>query len=173
MLYFSADAHLGHTNIIKYCNRPFANADEMNRTIIDNINAIIQPDDTYWHLGDLAWKIDDLKWFISQVNCNHINWLLGNHDVHVTKKNLDDIPKITIYKGYVDLRIEKQAVTLCHFPMRSWQAKSHGAWHLYGHVHGRILDPDPFSLDVGVDTNNFKPWSWEQIKEYMTKYKIE
>ena len=33
--YYIADLHLGHENVIRFDNRPFANLEEMHRTIID------------------------------------------------------------------------------------------------------------------------------------------
>jgi len=51
---FTADLHLGHANIIRHCSRPFANVDEMDRTLIDNWNEVVQPSDTVWMLGDFA-----------------------------------------------------------------------------------------------------------------------
>ena len=55
MIYLSGDLHFNHSNIIKYCNRPFKNVEEMNRVIIDNWNALIKFDDTVYHLGDFAF----------------------------------------------------------------------------------------------------------------------
>ena len=36
MIYYTADPHLGHQNIIHHCNRPFADVEEMNEVIIGN-----------------------------------------------------------------------------------------------------------------------------------------
>ena len=50
--WFTADLHLGHSNIIDYCGRPFANVDAMSRALIDNWNQAIAEDDTIWVIGD-------------------------------------------------------------------------------------------------------------------------
>ena len=46
MIYFTSDLHLGHCGIITMRNRPFANVEEMNRTLITNFNAIVNKNDT-------------------------------------------------------------------------------------------------------------------------------
>ncbi len=45
MIFFTSDLHLGHEGIMKYCHRPFASVEEMNRTLIRNYNAVVTPDD--------------------------------------------------------------------------------------------------------------------------------
>lgn len=34
-LFFTSDHHFGHANIIKFCNRPFKDVDEMNEVLIE------------------------------------------------------------------------------------------------------------------------------------------
>jgi calcineurin-like phosphoesterase family protein len=41
--FFSSDYHFYHKNVIKYCNRPFNNVEEMNEKIISNHNKLVRP----------------------------------------------------------------------------------------------------------------------------------
>lgn len=55
MIWFTADTHFGHKNIIKYCDRPFDSIENMDQTIIGAINNNVQPNDILWHLGDFCF----------------------------------------------------------------------------------------------------------------------
>ena len=53
--FFTSDTHFGHSNIIKFCNRPFKNAEEMDRVLIENWNNKVPEDGLVFHLGDFGW----------------------------------------------------------------------------------------------------------------------
>ena len=50
-VWLTSDFHLGHFNIIRYCNRPFADTKEMNAAILERVNASVKPDDVLYFLG--------------------------------------------------------------------------------------------------------------------------
>lgn len=52
--YWTSDLHLGHVNIIRYCDRPFADVREMNDELIRRWNETVSSDDEVWVLGDVA-----------------------------------------------------------------------------------------------------------------------
>lgn len=177
-IWFTSDTHFDHANIIRYCNRPFSNVDEMNETIIKNWNSLVKPDDDIYHLGDFSMSKDWSKWFyfLSRLNGN-IYLIRGNHD---NKKVLDILETKTTnlvwVKDYFEFSIanpfdkNKIVIIMMHYAMRVWNRSHHGSFHLYGHSHGGLTeDSIARSMDIGVDTNNFKPYSLEEIYKRLSK----
>lgn len=155
--YFTADEHYGHTNIIKYCKRPFSSIEEMNSTLIINFNSVVGKNDLTIHAGDFCWynKQEDVIKLTSQLNGNHI-FLKGSHDHW--------LPNSAKYMWRK--MIEGHLVVVCHYAMRVWERSHYNSWQLFGHSHG-MLTPEGKQMDIGVDTNNFYPYSFEQIKKIM------
>ena len=157
--FFTADLHLSHTNIIKYCNRPFSGVKEMNETIINNWNEEVGKDDLVYMLGDFGFG--NLSNMLIQLH-GRIVMITGSHDKSIKQNKT----RFEFISPLLNIEIEKQPVTLCHYAMRVWHRSHFNAWHLYGHSHGK-LNPEGKSWDVGVDNNNFRPLSWGEIKEIM------
>ena len=173
MIYFTADLHLGHKNIIKYSNRPFSTVEEMDKTLIDNWNARVADNDTVYVVGDFALAplakvieyIKKLKGFIVFVNGSHDRWIADskNGPFHPRAIILKD--RLHEVKGILS---EKKSIILCHYAMRTWPKSHYGSWHLYGHSHGN-LPGHGYSFDIGVDCNSFVPVSLEQVEQRMSK----
>ena len=51
-IFFTADTHFCHKNIIKQEDRPFNSIEEMNETMIKKWNAKVKPTDSIYILGD-------------------------------------------------------------------------------------------------------------------------
>lgn len=56
MIWFTADTHFGHTNILKPCDRPWDSVDEHDSGLIANWNGRVDPKDKVYHLEDFCWK---------------------------------------------------------------------------------------------------------------------
>ncbi len=79
-IFFTADLHLGHDNIIGYTKRPFKDVDEMDNTLIDNYNEKVSNDDTVYILGDFTLKnAGPARQYLKRLN-GHILIVPGGHD---------------------------------------------------------------------------------------------
>lgn len=93
MIYYTADPHLGHENVIKFSNRPFAGVEEMDKTIIANWRAVVQPGDDIYVLGDLIFKSADPEKYLKQLT-GKIHLIRGNHNTYLKNKALSRIAYI-------------------------------------------------------------------------------
>jgi len=166
-VFFTADTHFGHQNIIKYCLRPFETADEMDEEMTQRWNSVVKPQDTVYHLGDFAWW----HWSASHVTMQverlngHKHLIYGNHDRKTTRQS-QGWASMSHYKK---IRVIDQKIILFHYACRVWDCKHHGSWQLFGHSHGGLTDfPQDLSIDVGVDCHEFTPVLFEQLEEIMT-----
>lgn len=165
MIYFTADTHFNHANIIKYQDRPFRNVHEMNEALIANWNAVVPVKSVIYHLGDFVFakKPEDVLKIVKRLN-GQMKLIYGNHD---DEKLLS---KAGIEGKHLDfIKFDKQRIQLCHYAMRVWNRSHKGSWHLYGHSHGNLEEADSLSFDIGTDANNFTPVSFAEVKKRITK----
>ncbi len=174
--WFTSDLHLRHTNIIKYCARPWTDAAAMDEALIANWNAVVAPEDEVWNLGDVALGsssgavLDQLR----RLNGMH-HVVAGNHDA-LTRRlwcSVWSFGLASLHEGIVKIEVEGQQIVLCHYAMREWHHALRGVWHLFGHTHGG-LRPFGKSVDVGVDNVSeivpgalYRPVSFAEVKAFM------
>ena len=56
MIFFTADTHFGHANIIRLCDRPFGNIGAMNESLISAWNDRVSGNDTVYVVGDMFFR---------------------------------------------------------------------------------------------------------------------
>ena len=151
--WFVSDEHYGHSNIIKYCNRPFNNVAEMDYTLMNNNNEVVNDGDIVIHGGDFTFGNAELAAdYILELKGKHI-FLQGSHDRWLKNG-----------KFLWEKTIDGDQIIVCHYPMLSWPRSFHGSYLLHGHCHGKLKGNFPGIYDIGVDNNNFYPVSWAEIK---------
>lgn len=167
-VFLSSDHHHRHSNIIKYCNRPFSSVEEMTEALIDNHNKVVKPNDTWIHLGDFAFAGKSfIEGVISRLN-GRKTFIIGNHDNEGIMRSLSD----SVYREWYG-EIHNIPVHLYHFPIESWHRKFHNALHIHGHTHGNIDNRGLLRFDVGVDCWNMTPVHLDQIMELVPQRKAE
>lgn len=155
-IFLLSDTHLNHRNIIKYCNRPFSDVDEMNDTIVKNWNKTVKEDDTVHFLGDLCFPRGekDAEYWLSKLNGKINTSIKGNHD----KEGIDSY--YLDYKGYTFM--------LVHFPQNRGDWEN---WMIHGHKHSNDINTFPFinmknkTVNVSVEMINYTPVNIDRIIE--------
>ena len=148
MIWFTADQHFDHKNIIRLCGRPFNSVEEMNDTLVQNWNNVVANDDTIYVLGDFAWK--NPSPYIEELNGNTA-FIIGGHDKKLTGEKL------------LEVQIDQQWFVLCHYPLYSWNKEYYGSIHLHGHNHNSPIEYKRNRINVGVDMWDFYPVSLNDI----------
>jgi calcineurin-like phosphoesterase family protein len=205
-VYFTSDTHYGHSNIAsphtskwKGGYRDYKSLEEMNQDLVKNINKVVKPEDTLWHLGDWSFGgIENIWKFRKQILCDNIHLILGNHDHHIEENkelNIPEedreycfhrfggfatIPAKQLFKSvqhYKELSLNGRIFVLSHYAHRVWHGSHKGWIHLYAHSHDS-LPPYGKSKDVGVDTairetGLARPFATGEIINFMENQPME
>lgn len=198
-IWFVSDTHFMHKNLClgvsewddkEQSCRNFQTLEEMNELIVSNINKYVKEDDILYHLGDWSFGgIENIWKFRKLINCKNIYLVPGNHDHHIKSNkilpnciirtfNLNSKDVFTeVLPELTKITIDKKEVILCHFPLEEWENMDRGSIHLHGHSHHTkdYTDLNMYTkrMDVGMDWEEFRPYSWEEIKEIMKERKIK
>lgn len=157
--YFTSDQHWGHATARSFYRRPFSSLVEMDQVMIDRWDAVVEPEDEVWHLGDFAVRqsAERVECLLKQLN-GRKHLVVGNND-NAAVRDCDGWQSI---QQYAELVIDGVRLVLCHYPFRTWRDMGRGSINLHGHSHGR-LKPLPRQFDVGVDVWDFRPIRLSEI----------
>jgi len=171
MIFFTADWHLEHFNIIRYCKRPFRSTHTMQQDLIRNFNTRVGPEDTTFHLGDFtmlgAGQMGKVEKIIPKLNGEH-HLILGNHDRMKPFQYID----LGFTSIHTSLKIEyKWAKFVMNHDPAVYALVANDEILLHGHIHNLYKDllPDKKVINVGVDVWDFKPVSAEEILDLINE----
>ncbi len=185
--WFTADLHLGHENIIRYCARPWSDARTMNEALVGRWNDVVAPEDTVWVLGDVALgPIEESLATVRRLR-GHKLLVAGNHDrcwagrgdrARRWAERYAASGFEAIHQGEVTVDVGGATVTACHFPYRG-DSRDHdryvghrpadrGQWLVHGHVHERWRQWGRM-LNVGVDAWDYAPVAEAALAELIAE----
>lgn len=179
-IYWTSDLHFFHDNVIKFCNRPHSNVEEMNEFIIERWNSQVKPGDVVWQLGDFCFSNDKatkIHNLFKRLNGN-IGCIIGNHckekDFHGMKQHFGG--RVLYVGHYKEISVNKQRVCMSHFPMIDHHNCKYGSWMTHGHQHS-TYQVEGKVLDVGWDSafqklGEYRLWTFDDIKEFMDNREI-
>lgn len=172
-IHFSADQHFNSDRTLKYSRRPFGSVGEMNRVLIQNINALPKGA-TLYSLGD--WG--EMEYISAVREDIAVRLVMGNWDDHFQRESgmtLEDWRKHwkakgfdEIYAGPVTLALESGPIWLCHKPSERHTT----LFNAFGHIHRASLVKRN-GVNVGVDQHSYKPISVDDFlfwKEAVQKH---
>jgi calcineurin-like phosphoesterase family protein len=196
---FSADYHLGHKNILKYCGRTIfmtkedkeiynnlaydkqdkfilsdESLDNMNKGIVSGHNERVKKEDILYHIGDLCFKGANDRGNGQNVKPEYwLNQLNGN--IILLQGNHDIRNGVKTKIQSIIIKIGKEHIELIHDPEHV-SGRTNIA--LVGHVHNswqirRVRKGNSFTdcVNVGVDVWDFKPVTWEEILKRLHQWR--
>ena len=141
MIYYIADMHFGHTNVLRFDNRPFSDTAQMDDTLIQNWNERVASDDSVYVLGDAFWKNEENSVRIMEKLNGHKHLIQGNHDRVKGKLRL----YWQSIEPYAEVNDENRLVILSHYPILFYKNQHYGAVMLRnGRKSSRQIISRPF-----------------------------
>ncbi len=175
MIFFTADQHFGHENIISLAKRPFSSVSEMNEVMVRRWNDKVGESDVVYVLGDLFFRCDNVERILVRLRGRKI-LVAGNHDS--SWMNGVDLCRYFVASCHSMETLDAgRAYTLCHYPMLTWRGEAR-SYMIHGHIHANTdLDYWPLIkirdrvLNAGVEVNNYAPVTFEELLANNIRFK--
>jgi len=161
-IWLTSDTHFSHTNIIKYCSRPFANAEEMNEVLIENWNKVVKPGDLVYHLGDVVMggTQDEFKKLWPRLT-GRKRLVVGNHDDVKFLAGGGFFDKVMLWRVWNDLGLLFSHVPVHQSSIHERVIRQDGM-NVHGHTHTNGPPKGPY-VCVCTELTNYTPIHIEQL----------
>lgn len=175
MIYFTADTHFGHENVIRFCSRPFASAEEMDEVMIENQNSRVRGNDTVYILGDMFFRSVNAEEILNRLKGKK-HLIVGNHDGSWMTK-LDASQYFVSIDKFLEVSDGQHTMTTCHQPLLSWNHAMR-TYMIHGHIHNDtkadfwpLIAACDNILNAGADINGFMPVTFDEMLENNRRFK--
>ena len=167
-IFYIADLHFGHKNVIDFDHRPFSNLESMDRTLIELWNRKVTDADHVYIIGDFACRnTKGEEWYLQQLH-GHKHLIIGNHDMKLLNNAaaLSCLESVDKMKHISDSGTQ---ICLCHFPLAEWNGYYRGHTHIYGHIHNAKNEAAHFmrtkshALNAGCMINGYAPVTLSEL----------
>ena len=180
MKWVTSDHHFGHTNILRFQKdtRPFSSIEEHDEFAIEQWNSQVKQEDDVYYLGDFTLRDWEFASSIIKRLNGQIHFIFGGHDhrwyyeasdeelLELGCTRLGELTTIYSKEHSLDGK-HPLPIVLCHYAMKTFDRSHYGSIQLFGHSHGNLKNPEKNTMDVGVDNNNFKLYSLEEVVEIL------
>ena len=168
-VFFMGDCHFGHKNIIKYCNRPFKDVDDMTEKLIKLWNNVVGNNDIVYVVGDFALCGKQKIIEIGQRLNGRKRLILGNHD-QASIATYREAGFEIVYNHPIVL---DEFFVVSHEPMVGFSPSMPFA-NIFAHVHDNpaYTDCSSRSFCVSAERIAYKPIEFETIKGLMNAYEV-
>ncbi len=149
----------------------------MDEYLLVQWNNCVGESDTIYILGDLFFRnAVSADEYLSRLHGKK-HLVKGNHDKDWMKKA--DLEKhFESVSSMLEISDGAHKITLCHYPMMTWNGIAKGSYHIYAHIHNntdaayfQFLKSMPNALNAGVDINHFRPVTFTELIKNNQKFK--
>lgn len=187
-MFVTSDLHLGHRRVAEI--RGFDDVDAHDEVVLRGIRRGVPDGQHLWILGDLtgggAAKEDralELLGGIRDEKGLTLHLVAGNHDsvspLHrgAWRRQAAFFEVFTSVQHVARHRFHGHNIWFSHFPWfgggdrdnrvsRGDSLRVHDdgvSFLVHGHLHGSVVRTGERSMDVGLDANGLKVWTWSQV----------
>ncbi|WP_178916413.1 metallophosphoesterase family protein [Natronomonas gomsonensis] len=164
--YLLSDTHFDDEEVLSYTDRPFASVAEMNRTLAENWNRVVESDDEVIFVGDFAEPSEPttVRRWLGRLN-GDITFVAGDHDAGVRRGYA------VTTQSAVEFEAGGHRFYCVHDPEAA--PPDHEGWVVHGHHHDIRPETYPFvdstaqRVNVSVELLGYEPISVSELVGYL------
>lgn len=163
-IFLIGDTHFMHRNIIKYCNRPFKDVEDMTEKFIKNWNSVVGKNDIVYVDGDFALCGKQKIIEIGQRLNGRKRLILGNHD----QASIETYHQAGFEFVYNHPIVLDEFYIVSHEPMVGFSPNMPFA-NIFAHVHDNpaYTDYSEQSFCISAERIAYTPIDFEEVKKKM------